>query len=171
MDNTLRTFLSDPIWNGIEGLIALILFLIYLWEKRDSWTSPIKFITKTIILLVVGLTPLAIIVYIFSFVAFTLSAQPLDWIRLLLFSLLVSVFPTLTAMMTEDKRLSEKLAGVGGAVYGATGAIYTALNEPLPLPYTLARAMALIAGGYLYGWFFYHISISKAKTLLARSNK
>ena len=169
--DALRSILSDPIWNGIEGLIALILFLIYLLEKRKYWTPPIRFIGMTTILFVAGLLPSALLACIptllFSILGYVWL--PSDLVFIPQFSLLTSSLQTIAAMTTNDDTLSRRRAFRAGILWAVMGGIYAAFYYPYHRPSTplnfIGVLLSLLVGGSLMAELAY-AGVSKARSIL-----
>lgn len=145
----LRNFLADPIWSGIQGIVALLMFVFYLWEKRDHWLPQMKKSEPVLRLLIMTAVFIAsgwIVPLLFCLLPLSimdsLSVEPLS-LSALIFRLernlsylprsllLLATVPALAAMTTEDARLSEKRATIAGAVNVSLIAVYALFSGGL----------------------------------------
>ena len=132
-----QNFLADPVWSGIQGIIALLMFVFYLWEKRKHWLPKVKkseaalrlFIMTAVLLasgwiipLLFCFLPLSIIDLLDEPLSLPALERTLSYLPRTL--LLLATVPTLAAMTTEDERLSQKRAAIAGIVNMSLIALY-----------------------------------------------
>lgn len=144
-----RNFLADPIWSGIQGIVALLMFIFYLWEKRGHWLPKMKKSGPVLRLLIMTAAFIAsgwIVPLFFCLLPLlimdSLSVEPLSLPALILrleqnlsylprTLLLLATVPALAAMTTEDARLSERRATIAGAVNVSLIAVYALFSGGL----------------------------------------
>jgi len=118
----LYDILKDPVRQGIQGVVAVVMLLLYLWEKRDQFSSPAKFIGRTVFLLATGwlalsllFAPIAVLIWFTEGQPFSSSVAEIVF-GIVELCLLVGTAPSLAAMTSQDKKPALKRALTVGAL-------------------------------------------------------